>query len=278
MTLSLRVCQPGRFSVLAETAPFAPVDQAGQEGTDTLMRQQRLALAHRPKWQRRFSAAVVGLFAWSALLALPAQALAHPSRQKPLGVRSLTPRRDAAHPRQRAMSASVGSASGDTMPWEASVGGTNTGNGNKLTQVPLVGWTGTRRHAHRLHPRPQQPGVHNSELGQKWTHSFDLFLVSVLRSQHRYATIWPSTRQTTWRIAFTQNVDGSYSAPDRHARHAGQEHRRHLHPDQAGSDQVPLHERLLLRHDHRPQRQPDRPHATTPAITSPRSPIRPGGH
>ena len=35
----------------------------------------------------------------------------------------------------------VAEASGSTYPWEASIAGANTANGNKLTSIPIVGWT-----------------------------------------------------------------------------------------------------------------------------------------
>ncbi|MCW3100318.1 MAG: repeat-containing protein, partial [Chthonomonadaceae bacterium] len=166
----------------------------------------------RPKWQQRFAMTVSTLFAWSAVLALPAQALAHASTAKQPGVRSLT-----LSEMQRItgsqgvlVAASVDSASGSTYPWEASVGGTNTSNGNKLTTVPLVGWTvrGGMPLAFTLAHNSQS--TYNSELGHKWTHSFDLFLLATTGSS--------GTDQTAhWgdglSYKFTQNIDGSYTAP-----------------------------------------------------------------
>lgn len=183
------------------------------------MRQMRPAGSpwrSRPKWQRPFSAAVVTLFAWTALLAVPAQALAHASLQKPLGVRILT---SAEMQRIRGSqfgtghSIAVSAASGSTYPWEASAGGTNTGNGNKLTQVPLVGWTSRGGMPVSFSLAHNSQSAHSSELGQKWTHSFDLFLAAGTPAYDGAPVNMTAHWGDDLAYAFTQNVDGSYTAP-----------------------------------------------------------------
>jgi YD repeat-containing protein len=67
---------------------------------------------------------------------------------------------------------------GGSYPWEGSSGGTNTGNGNKMTTIPVVGWTarGGLPVSLSLYHNSQGDGV--SELGAKWTHSYDIYLVT----------------------------------------------------------------------------------------------------
>ena len=204
------------FSFPARTCllPRLSGGRQGKERTTFMTPNQRPNVSPwrtRPKWQRPFSVAVVTLFAWTALLALPAQVLAHASLQKPVGVRSLSLAemqriRGSNHVRL------AGSASGDTLPWEASVGGTNTDNGNKLTQIPLVSWTARGGMPLAFTLAHNSQSIHNSELGQKWTHSFDLFLVSAVNPISG-ATTLSAHDGTDLSITFSQNVDGTYSPP-----------------------------------------------------------------
>ena len=176
----------------------------------------RSRLRTRPAWQRPFAIAVVTLFSWTALLAVPAQALGHASLQKPLGVRSLS---QSEMQQMRGSqfgtghSTSIDPASGSVYPWEADANGTNTGNGNKLTQIGLVSWTARGGMPVSFTLAHNSQSAHTSELGAKWTHSFDLFLVAgaplydggpVPISVH-----WGDDLSYT----FSQNIDGSYSAP-----------------------------------------------------------------
>lgn len=68
-------------------------------------------------------------------------------------------------------------APGATYPWEGSSSDTNTGNGNKLTTVPLLRWDalGAVDVAFNLYHNSQGDGI--SELGNRWTHSYDLYLL-----------------------------------------------------------------------------------------------------
>lgn len=67
---------------------------------------------------------------------------------------------------------------GSTYPWQNSTqSGTNMGNGNKLTTIPLVGWSGKGGLPVSLSLFHNSQGQGVSELGPKWTHSFDIYLV-----------------------------------------------------------------------------------------------------
>jgi len=68
-------------------------------------------------------------------------------------------------------------ASGSTYAWEGSHAGVNTGNGNKLTRIPIVAWTAKGGMPVSLDLTHNSQSSHNSELGQKFTFSYDEFLV-----------------------------------------------------------------------------------------------------
>ena len=87
MTRSFRVCQPGWHSFLRTQPEPTACSCAGRQGTDNSMRQHVSRPRSRPKWQQRLALTVSSLFAWSAGLAVPAQALAYPGTAKTLGVR-----------------------------------------------------------------------------------------------------------------------------------------------------------------------------------------------
>jgi YD repeat-containing protein len=68
---------------------------------------------------------------------------------------------------------------GTPYPWEGNVGGVNTGNGNKLTEIPIVGWTQRGGLPISFYLTHNSQSTHNSELGEKFTFSYDLYLMSV---------------------------------------------------------------------------------------------------
>ena len=169
----------------------------------------------KPGWLRATALGFAASFAWSFILAVPAQALTHLPKPKREGVRTLT---------LGEMNAMVGGhsvaislLSGSTFPWEASVGGVNTGNGNKTTSIPIVGWAGKGGAGVSFALAHNSQSVHNDELGQKWTHSYDIFLVSGTSGGGFGGTGGTTTLTVHWgddlSYGFTQNVDGSYSAP-----------------------------------------------------------------
>ena len=133
-----------------------------------------------PLWLRRTALLMSAVFAWMVLLAVPAQCWAHPCAVKRMGVRVLSAREMGQMVGAQTLghASAYDSAAGSTYSWEGSVAGTNTGNGNKLTQVPLVGWTQRGGLPISFVLAHNSQSNHNSELGQKWTHSYDLYLVS----------------------------------------------------------------------------------------------------
>jgi YD repeat-containing protein len=164
-----------------------------------------------PRWLRWSAFFCTALFVWSFVLSTPVYALSHQPSAPRLGVRVLTPaemgrilgRQSSPGDHQTATSP----ASGDTYPWEASVAGTNTGNGNKTTTLPIVGWTVRGGMPVSFTLTHNSQSAHNSELGYKWTHSYDLFLVTDLFGN---ATAhWGDDLAYT----FTRNIDGSFIAP-----------------------------------------------------------------
>ena len=163
----------------------------------------------RPGWLRALALGAAGSFAWSFVLATPVQALTHLPTPKREGVRTLSAAEMNAMFGGRHLTAES-SASGSTYPWEASAGGVNTGNGNKLTSIPIVGWSGRGGAGVSFAINHNSQSAHNSELGQKWTHSYDLFMVSAFNAG--ITTVTPHWGDDL-SYAFTQNVDGSYSAP-----------------------------------------------------------------
>ena len=68
---------------------------------------------------------------------------------------------------------------GGTYPWEASTAsGTNTGNGNKMTTLGLTGWSAKGGLPVSLSLFHNSQGTSTaSELGPKWTHSYDIYLI-----------------------------------------------------------------------------------------------------
>ncbi len=162
---------------------------ATREGSPPPLREGFSALSSRsprcrqPRWLRLSASGMTALFAWMVLLATPAQALAHPALtpQHRDGIRLLPSAemtrmvgaQSTGHP------LSISPQASSTFPWEGSVGGTNTGNGNKLTQIPLVGWTQRGGLPVGLTLAHNSQSSHSGELGPKWTHCFDVYLTAV---------------------------------------------------------------------------------------------------
>jgi hypothetical protein len=109
---------------------------------------QRNRFSSRKTWERRTALLFTTLFAWTFILAPGVTALSE----------HRIPNTQHLSPGYRRLSASemgaIRGALGDThvlsyspnagtpYPWEGNAsGGVNTGNGNKLTQVPIVSWT-----------------------------------------------------------------------------------------------------------------------------------------
>ncbi len=97
---------------------------------------------------------------------------------------------------------------GVTERWQGNVAGTNTRNGNKLTTIPLVGWTarGGMPVQFTLYHNSFSP--QNRELGYKWSHSYLLYLV--VDSQTGNVTVhWGDERCHT----YTRQPNGTYTPP-----------------------------------------------------------------
>ena len=172
-----------------------------------------LSSFRRSHVKRRVGLIAASAFFWSFVLATPAQLMAqsalHPAKR--LGVRVLSDRemewivgRQGPPPHYLSYSPQ----SGSTFPWEGSVGGTNSGNGNKVVQRNLFGWTarGGMPVAFTLSHNSQS--THNSELGNKWTHGYDLYLAAS-GTGGNLSVHWGDDLS----YVFTYNVDGTYSPP-----------------------------------------------------------------
>ena len=100
---------------------------------------------------------------------------------------------------------------GGTYPWEASTSsGTNTGNGNKMTTLGITGWSAKGGLPVSLSLFHNSQGTStSSELGPKWTHSYDIYLI--VDPQTGVATIhWGDA------LAYPFEIDafsGLYEAP-----------------------------------------------------------------
>ena len=137
--------------------------------------------SHPPRWLRLCTLASTSLLVWSTALAAPLQALAHPPVLEHVNLRRLTPqqmRRIWGQQAPMAHAVSVADAPGGSLPWEGSVGSTNTGNGNKQTGIPIVSWTQRGGLPISLVLTHNSQSNRNAELGYKWTHSYDIYLMS----------------------------------------------------------------------------------------------------
>jgi len=142
----------------------------------------------RPAWERAVAVTFTSLFAWTFIAAPPLTALAQ--YQKPNtqyyvpGFRHLSAKEMASIRGKQVVGGgpqhaiSLAADAGPTYPWEGSSGDANTGNGNKMTTVPIVGWTQRGGMPVNFSLYHNSEGTHNSELGQKWTFSYDIYLVS----------------------------------------------------------------------------------------------------
>ncbi len=98
--------------------------------------------------------------------------------------------------------------SGPAMPWEGSFGDIASINGNKNTDIPLVSWTARGGMEVEFSLVHNNLSTHNSELGPKWCHSFEHFLM--VDSQTGDVTIHYGNDGTCY---FTKNVNGTYTPP-----------------------------------------------------------------
>ncbi|WP_025228633.1 RHS repeat-associated core domain-containing protein [Fimbriimonas ginsengisoli] len=73
-------------------------------------------------------------------------------------------------------SLAVAAEPGTTYPWEGSTNGVNTGNGNKLTKIPLVSWTGRGGMPVEFSLYHNSQTNYEDELGKGWTWSYDIYI------------------------------------------------------------------------------------------------------
>jgi RHS repeat-associated protein len=83
----------------------------------------------------------------------------------------------------------------------------NTVNGNKMTILPLVGWTARGGLPVSFALVHNSQSSHNSTLGQKWTHSFDIY--GKTDGNGNVTIHWGDDQSYT----FTKNISGSFTAP-----------------------------------------------------------------
>jgi len=173
---------------------------------------------------RRLALAVVACFSWSLALASSARAItarppAPPSRTRPLSANEMqhilgaTIAPVGGDPTGRGSGGSyvnVGTAPGPAYAWEGSVGDVKTDTGNKMTEIPLVGWTargGLPVGVSLIHNSLGAPNRYLQD-GPKWTTNYDSW-VSTTDSGSSVTVSWADGRAYT----FFRNVDGSYASP-----------------------------------------------------------------
>ena len=153
--------------------------------------------------------------AWSLALAPSLGAAAARAPQSPGSVRALSPDEMRAIVGAQAPTTSsfqaVASDPGASMPWVATVNSTNTGNGNKLTALPLVGWTARGGMPIAFTLSHSSQSLYNGELGQKWTHTYDISLVA------SYDDLYGDFLTVRWgdgqSYRFGDNFTATWSAP-----------------------------------------------------------------
>ena len=96
---------------------------------------------------------------------------------------------------------------GSPYSWEGALGGIKVGNGNKLTSVSIVGWTGRGGMPINLTLNHNSESTRNGELGPKWLMGYDSAMVPDIN--HNVTVYWGDGRVYT----FTKNVDGSFTSP-----------------------------------------------------------------
>jgi RHS repeat-associated protein len=97
---------------------------------------------------------------------------------------------------------------GNPYRWQAQVADTNTLHGNKLTTVPLVGWEARGGMPVQFTLYHNSKATINRELGQKWSHTYLLYLL--VDSQTGNVTVhWGDDKCYT----FIRQPNGSYLPP-----------------------------------------------------------------
>jgi RHS repeat-associated protein len=97
---------------------------------------------------------------------------------------------------------------GSPLPWEGETGDTNTTNGNKLTNLPIVEW-GVRgdRLSVDLTLFHNSLSTRNDTLGHHWSHSYDISLTKSGLAD--YIVQWGDSSA----YAFTEDMSGDFTPP-----------------------------------------------------------------
>ena len=77
---------------------------------------------------------------------------------------------------QQAHTLAVSADPGSSYPWEGSVGGVNTGNGNKLTSLHLLDWKARGGMALDFTLYHNSQTNYDDELGHGWTWTYDVYV------------------------------------------------------------------------------------------------------
>ena len=175
---------------------------------------------------RRLALAVAACFSWSLALAASARAItarppAPPSRtwvlsakemQRIIGATAIRPDPTGGNDGTgTGSSGNVGATPGPTVPWVGSVGDVSTGTGNKLTVIPVVGWTalgGLKVQFSLFHA--SQSSRTTGYFNPKWSISYqDSSVAEWNNGSGNVTPNWDDQSAYT----FSRNVDGSYSRP-----------------------------------------------------------------
>ena len=120
---------------------------------------------------RRLALLISLSFTWSAVFGPAAQALASAPLPPPGTIRPLS---------EAEMEAIAGMAAisvGNAMSWEGTYGDVKTTSGNKLTSVPIVGWTARGGMPVQFILYHNSGSSDNTEVGYKWSHSYRIRLM-----------------------------------------------------------------------------------------------------
>ncbi len=174
---------------------------------------------------RRLALVVAACFSWSLALASSARAItarppAPPSRtwvlsakemQRIIGATAIRSDPTGGNDGTGAGSSSnVGATPGPTVPWVGSVGDVSTGTGNKLTVVPVVGWTARGGLKVQFSLFHASQSSYTTGFNPKWTFSYQNSSVAEWTNGSGNVTpYWDDQSAYT----FSRNVDGSYSRP-----------------------------------------------------------------
>ena len=138
--------------------------------TQSSSREERRRSNGRPRGLRRAAALVATIFTWTFILAVPVSALTHVNHALVAAARKLTAKEMDKDVGRYTLGIPMKIGGGTGFKWVSTVGGVNTGTGNKQIAVPIVGWTarGGMPVDFTLYFNSLSP--YSGELGNKWSH------------------------------------------------------------------------------------------------------------